>query len=76
MNSYQIIHLVKDQLYRHQNQMSNIISTNESHIATKVATYICCFRCSTKKHDRRSNIICATCNKVLCKYCFAEYHKT
>ncbi|KAL4083594.1 hypothetical protein QTP88_028910 [Uroleucon formosanum] len=53
-----------------------VISTYESHIATKIATYRRCFRCSTKKHDKRSNIMCATCNKVLCKDCFAEYHKT
>jgi len=53
-----------------------VISTFEPHIATKIVTYRRCFRCSTKKHDKRSNVMCATCNKVLCKDCFAEYHKT
>jgi len=53
-----------------------VISTFESHIATKIDKYRRCFRCSTKAHDKKSNIMCATCKKVLCKDCFAEYHKT
>lgn len=44
-------------------------------ISRKIVKYRYCLRCNTKKHDKRSNIICVTYNKVLREDCFSEYHK-
>lgn len=38
------------------------------------STYRRCAFCSTKEHQKRSNMICQACNVALCKGCFHPYH--
>ena len=45
------------------------------HIPEKIKTYRRCAHCSTKKKEKRSNMICVKCNVALCKECFASFHK-
>lgn len=42
----------------------------------EIGTWRRCAYCSTKKHVKRSNLICKSCQIALCKSCFAAYHST
>lgn len=40
-----------------------------------IGTYRRCALCSTKKNQKRSNIMCKECNLAFCKSCFEPYHQ-
>lgn len=52
------------------------LSNVGAHMPEKNDKYRRCAMCSTKKKEKRSNIICKTCNVALCKECFLPFHKS
>lgn len=50
------------------------VQISGKHLAIKISTYRRCVSCSKSK-EKRSNMACDTCDKVLCKDCFAKYHE-
>lgn len=53
---------------------SGSVQISGKHLAIKISTYRRCVSCSKSK-EKRSNMACDTCDKVLCKDCFAKYHE-
>ncbi|KAL5236919.1 hypothetical protein ACI65C_004329 [Semiaphis heraclei] len=45
------------------------------HMPKFIDKYRRCKMCSTKAKEKRSNMICSTCEITLCKQCFKPYHK-
>ena len=52
------------------------LSNVGDHMPTTIKNYRRCARCSTKAKEKRSNIICSTCNVGLCKSCFTPFHRS
>jgi len=48
---------------------------NVQHLPKCISNSRRCKMCSTKKQEKRSNIVCITCEVTLCKNCFKPYHK-
>nr|CAI5859199.1 unnamed protein product [Callosobruchus analis] len=46
------------------------------HLPEVIKTYRRCALCSTKRQEKRSNVLCSACNVALCKGCFADFHKS
>lgn len=44
------------------------------HLPEKIKGWRRCAGCSTKEKEKRSNVICKTCNVALCKNCFTSFH--
>lgn len=49
--------------------------TGVDHMPKFIDKYRRCKMCSTKAKEKRSNMICSTCEITLCKQCFEPYHK-
>lgn len=48
---------------------------NVQHLPKFISNYRRCKMYSTKKQEKRSNMVCITCEVTLCKNCFEPYHK-
>ncbi len=46
------------------------------HLPKNMPTPRRCKRCSTRKHDKRTRVMCTHCKIPLCINCFAEFHKS
>jgi len=55
-------------------QNATRLSNVGDHLPQKQAKYRRCAHCSTKAKERRSNMICPTCDVGLCKECFQPFH--
>ncbi|XP_060880005.1 piggyBac transposable element-derived protein 4-like [Metopolophium dirhodum] len=66
-----------EQRYKKKQKLSiaHDFTAGVNHMPKFIDKYRRCKMCSTKAKEKRSNMICSTCDITLCKQCFVPYHK-
>ncbi|KAG8279462.1 hypothetical protein J6590_104970 [Homalodisca vitripennis] len=65
----------KDFLQEEDGGEKGIVQKDERLFKMLFGTQMRCAHCSTKDKEKRSDMVCPTCNVPLCKDCFTPFHQ-